>query len=764
MTLLRARHRAETLAAPWVAGDLAGRIAYAKLTQPLAERLARFGQLRDAELHLRAAWPRDGACLLAETSRHAEAMLVPFGDHWRLREEAPPSEILDWRALTQRLPAGLWVAAAARGFAPAAEVRLLTPDMAPVHPTAHLHLHASAVCPFEVLWTALMVREPPEFAQAACRAGAASAEAAWQWRALVATLRVVRVLLHDCLHRDARSLSEAIDGLPGDMERRCIITAVERLIRGRPVVDDRRDVRALVRRAREVVAGRSGVVSSAWAPRRVEEVWRADPVAVAGGAWPEGHLMSQGFARLSAGSDELARRVFIAYLRARIRLYQYIVTDPTQPGLVEFARDFVRADPYLVGLDLLAPAVASTNPALRLAAVELRGTPRAVAAWARRPEKLPRTDGVELGLVVHFVREKRDRTPAQRIRRLLGEGRRLGRLLAAQPEASRLIRGVDIAGDERAGMAWQALPTLRAVRRVGFENARRHGTPPLRVTLHAGEDFHHLLGGLRAIDQPRAWGLLGRGDRLGHALALGLSSTQWAERVSLCRVPCLERFLDLVWAAEQLLELGEPPGGASEHVRAELRMVSEALVGMPVAKDEGVAFVNGCLGSADWVEARARMSPFEAMQSGTRLERFVGAWLHGEPSATQRANAVVEVATAREVALVEHVQRGVARRLARLGVVVELNPSSNLTVAGLGRLVDQPVFRLLPWDRAEVEKQVVPAVTISADDPLQFATDLSDEMAYAWAAMVDAGATPSEASMWLEQVAVNGWRGRFTVG
>ena len=46
--------------------------------------------------------------------------------------------------------------------------------------------------------------------------------------------------------------------------------------------------------------------------------------------------------------------------------------------------------------------------------------------------------------------------------------------------------------------------------------------PNIHVTYHVGEDFLDIADGLRAIDEAIRFLLLGRGDRIGHALALGI--------------------------------------------------------------------------------------------------------------------------------------------------------------------------------------------------------------------------------------------------
>jgi len=51
--------------------------------------------------------------------------------------------------------------------------------------------------------------------------------------------------------------------------------------------------------------------------------------------------------------------------------------------------------------------------------------------------------------------------------------------------------------------------------------------PPLRITYHVGEDFLDLADGLRAIDEAILFLKMQNADRLGHALALGVNAKEW---------------------------------------------------------------------------------------------------------------------------------------------------------------------------------------------------------------------------------------------
>lgn len=72
--------------------------------------------------------------------------------------------------------------------------------------------------------------------------------------------------------------------------------------------------------------------------------------------------------------------------------------------------------------------------------------------------------------------------------------------------------------------------------------------PVMRVTYHAGEDFLDPIGGLRAIDEAILYCCMTEGDRLGHALALGVDCEEWYAQKGYCVLCRSQELLDnLVW-------------------------------------------------------------------------------------------------------------------------------------------------------------------------------------------------------------------------
>lgn len=125
-------------------------------------------------------------------------------------------------------------------------------------------------------------------------------------------------------------------------------------------------------------------------------------------------------------------------------------------------------------------------------------------------------------------------------------GGRNNKKLHFQP--NRWVRGFDVAGDENAlSIEWFA-PILRWLRRgflPGLDSDKAH--LGFHLSIHAGEDYSHPLTGLRKVDETVTFCEMREGDRLGHALALGIEPEEWVDRQGQVLLPLDEHLDNLVW-------------------------------------------------------------------------------------------------------------------------------------------------------------------------------------------------------------------------
>lgn len=114
---------------------------------------------------------------------------------------------------------------------------------------------------------------------------------------------------------------------------------------------------------------------------------------------------------------------------------------------------------------------------------------------------------------------------------------------------SRWLRGLDVAGDENLVKIEIYAPALRWLRNGQHKkNFREPATQGLHLSIHAGEDYAHPLSGLRHIDETVTFCEMRAGDRLGHALALGISPAEWVALHGEIVLPVDEHLDNLVWA------------------------------------------------------------------------------------------------------------------------------------------------------------------------------------------------------------------------
>lgn len=118
------------------------------------------------------------------------------------------------------------------------------------------------------------------------------------------------------------------------------------------------------------------------------------------------------------------------------------------------------------------------------------------------------------------------------------------------PNHANRIRGIDAAnteigcGPEVFAQVFRYLSDHRVITLSGKELA----VPQLRITYHVGEDFLDLTSGLRAIDEALHFLGIKCGDRLGHAIALGIDVEEWYQSKNYRVVLPQQEYLDnIAW-------------------------------------------------------------------------------------------------------------------------------------------------------------------------------------------------------------------------
>jgi len=421
-----------------------------------------------------------------------------------------------------------------------------------------------------------------------------------------------------------------------------------------------------------------------------------------------------------------------------------------------------------------------------------------------RPVPHDGTSVVELGYIVHFARDRGGgfgkgtlsarwrgseadpgydpRRPksgnpsgfrfARHYLKLRREALAMGRLLTAFPVTLELVRGVDVCTDEVGIPTWVVAPLVRYVRAASaaasaaIHRAYEHLVSPIRTAVHAGEDFVHLLSGMRRLGESIEYMKLGPGDRIGHGLSLGIDPERWALTMGRMAVTREDRLFDLVWVWTWMSR-GAIPSDLSPVVEAEIREHATKMFGGefdplgPTKLCELVADLHDerSLRGAGFPSGLSTKRPFgrEAQERQLLLVRYLTS-----SDVFERSKEPVWVDPAREGRLLGAIQEAMRRKLGSDDITVEVNPSSNLLIGHLPDLRNHPLWRLRPAPhQPQIETPMT--VCIGSDDPLTFATTLPQEYQLLHDALVRDGASASQAEQWIDEVRRAGMTRKFTV-
>jgi hypothetical protein len=351
-------------------------------------------------------------------------------------------------------------------------------------------------------------------------------------------------------------------------------------------------------------------------------------------------------------------------------------------------------------------------------------------------------------------------------------------LLDNFPHALRILRGVDICTDELGVPTWVLAPIYRAVRAAGDRASaylrRWHGqyVPGLRATVHAGEDFVHLLTGLRNLDLAIDQLGLREGDRIGHGMALGVHATQWAERAGRIAMPRDERLWDLVWEWRwHGTHSGCHVPGRLGQIEYEIKRHAQEIFGSSwYDRDEGppglyqLALLQQDLGDRAALRAIGYPDPHFGLLTrkvhGNRRRALMQTYL-ADPAVFRRGRRHIWVEPAAEAEVLESLQSALRGKVAARGLVVEVNPTSNLLIGDLADLEGHPLWRLDP-PQGDGTAPTVP-ICVGSDDPITFASDIRSEYQAMHDALVCSRLGDEQARRWIERVRQSSLDSRFTL-
>ncbi len=356
------------------------------------------------------------------------------------------------------------------------------------------------------------------------------------------------------------------------------------------------------------------------------------------------------------------------------------------------------------------------------------------------------------------------------------------------PGLSNFIVGIDAASVEYRTEPWVFAPVYKKAR-GGETPLFNHNSEPIKklgFTFHVGEDFRNILTGLRHIDEVMTHFGYHAGDRIGHGIALGLNVDKWFKKHRVILMPRGEYLDNLLWIWG-LNKYDKYPISFDPWV-IELKIMKYAeaiytnLEGITVyalwqAYQNKFTQFNGYYKTTGFYAPEdSKNYPCSYSVSCERLfchyvekdERII--WNVEKLSLAQHCKIYLEKMC--EPIYVEidkdkiepiiKLQKFIAEKVAREGIVVETNPSSNVTIGAFEDICEHYILNLNDRDVTDNhDSSNGVMVTINTDDPVVFNTCLSNEFAYIFYVLQDKGYSREDILKWIDRIRENGMKSSF---
>lgn len=288
--------------------------------------------------------------------------------------------------------------------------------------------------------------------------------------------------------------------------------------------------------------------------------------------------------------------------------------------------------------------------------------------------------------------------------------------------------------------------------------------PELGMTYHAGEDFLEMSEGIRAIDEAIRFLHLRRGDRIGHALALGVNPELHYRRKHYFITTTNQDMLDnCVWLMKRSVELGITMDfNLCEILKSEAETLLDKIYGNCISRHGWKISLDDYY--ASWklrgdhplcYFTMAYKHPYQQnIQSGypgTISHKYYSSFTDGSENRLYRKRENIcgllhyyhygyeerciglqpytRKVTPEYIRLITCIQDKMQQVLSQKGIVVECNPSSNQLIGTFERYENHPIFRFnRHLIRPDADSYNL-AVSLNTDDQGVFDTSLENEYA-----------------------------------
>ena len=327
------------------------------------------------------------------------------------------------------------------------------------------------------------------------------------------------------------------------------------------------------------------------------------------------------------------------------------------------------------------------------------------------PEEIKR----DYFLIAHFTKQADDKKGKICFEKLRSQIDKKQRALISvhnlHTSQSEKIIAIDAAASEFDTPPDVFAPAFRSLRDAGFKH----------FTYHAGEDFYHVLSGLRAIYEAVDFCNLQHGDRIGHASAAGINISKWVDMAgNQIYMPRGEYADDLLFAYklirdQKMTELFTQLPVLErkiEHTYYEIFSITASISEIELAW------------KMRWYDPRIQNDAFKDCSETVRKLYE----MYHLPAIRKKYEEPIEQLIYEDFSIDELklLQKAMLSYLHEREIVIETIPTSNIRIGCHKKFA---TYQLLQWYQWWKDGLPLPPIVLGSDDPGIFSTNLYNEYA-----------------------------------
>lgn len=338
------------------------------------------------------------------------------------------------------------------------------------------------------------------------------------------------------------------------------------------------------------------------------------------------------------------------------------------------------------------------------------------------------------------------------------------------PELTKYLVGIDAASLENSTPIWTFTPVFEIARDstvepLGISSYNNCFRQSLGFTFHAGEDFRHILSGLRRMDEVVTNLKFHAGDRIGHGTAIGIDPIQWKLSNPVVVMPRIEILDNYLWAYHILSHnYAKFETSILAYMEESIYKIAKAIFGTSRGLTTSV-LVDGYLNNfrtnklLDICKEAVEYKFCDEQQDNTFIwdSRKLTFARHCKFYVSQMYYPVNYEVTEEDITIIQELQYIIQKKFSRLGIVIEINPSSNLVIGDLDNVTESHIYKI---SNIKQEKDNI-LTCVNSDDPTVFNTNVSNELAYIYYGMLERGVGTETALSWIEKLRKNGIEASF---